>query len=139
MTAVPVPGSAKLSPSAREARTRRYRTWRGQHPGLAWCAECLLCGDWRSGYPTRELAAQYVSAVHAASCHVLNGCHCPQPHLTAVMAARLGIRDEYPRELAGRLFALAGGTRRYLPPHLDRRGTPHGGPEHGSGGYRWAG
>jgi hypothetical protein len=109
MTSVSVPGSAKLSVSAREARTRRYRTRRGQRPGMAWCAECLLCGTWRSGCPTRELAA------------------------------RLGASEEYPRELAGRLFALAGGTRRYLPPRLDRCGTPHGGPEHGSGGYRWAG
>lgn len=132
-----VPGSVKLTDAAREVRTGRYRTWRSPHPDMAWCAECLLCGDWRSGYASRETAAGYMTGAHAGSCHVLNGCHCPQPHLTAALAARIGVKDEFPGELSGQLFARACGVRLYLPPAGDMNGVPSGGPAFGSGGYRW--
>lgn len=132
-----VPGSAKLSAAALEERTGRYRTWRAQDPGMAWCSECLLCGDWRSGYPSREAAAGYMTGGHAGYCHVLNGCHCTQPHLTAAMAARTGVEDGYPSEAAGQLFAQAGGTRMYRAPVRDLNGTSSGGPPFGSGGYDW--
>ena len=35
------------------------------------------------------------------------------PHLTAAMAARIGVKDSYPQNRARELFRMAGGTRRY--------------------------
>jgi hypothetical protein len=136
-----VPGSVRFTYRAREQRTARCRTWLSANPDMAWCAECLLCGEWLTGSATRGQAAARVTdprTGHAKYCHALNGCHCSQPHLTAALAARIGVADSYPYELAGWLFALAGGVRRYLPPRLDLNGVPFGGPEFGSGGYRWA-
>jgi hypothetical protein len=132
-----VPGFVKFDRALREQRTARYRTWHSRHPDMAYCAECLLCGEWGSGFTSREQAAASITGSHASFCHVINGCHCPEPHLTAAIAARVGVVDSYPYDMSGWLFALAGGTRRYLPPRLDRNGTPFGGPEFGSGGYNW--
>lgn len=129
-----VPGFGRYK---NERRTERYRTWDSPHPDMAWCFECLLCGDWRSGYASREAAVSGYGSAHAGYCHVVNGCHCRQPHLTAAMAARIGVKDQFPAALSGWLFALAGGVRRYRGPAYDLNRVPFGGPEFGSGGYRW--
>lgn len=131
------PGATRFAACFRERRTARYRSWVSPHRDMVYCAECLLCGAWQAGYTTRQGAEFWVTAVHARYCHVINGCHCTEPHLTAQLAARLGVCGAYPRELASWLFALAGGVRRYLPPRRDLNGVPFGGPEFGSGGYRW--
>lgn len=132
-----VPGSMEFTHAARAQRTERYQTFRFADKTMGWGFECLLCGDWRSGYADREAAVTGYSRAHAGYCHVINGCHCSQPHLTAALAARIGVKDYYPYALAGWLFALAGGVRRYLPPQYDLNHVPFGGPEFGSGGYRW--
>jgi hypothetical protein len=121
-----VPGSVKFTYQARERRTASYRTWAGKHPDMSWCAECLLCGEWGSGYTARAGAEFWVDRVHGFYCHVTRGCHCAEPHITAVMAARLGIRGSYPLSCARELFRMAGGTRRYLQPHVDRAGNEFG-------------
>ena len=110
-----VPGSVRFTFPAHEARTSHYRTWHSPHRGMAWCGECLLCGDWRSGFASREQAASAIARVHARYCHVVMGCHCPQPHLTAALAARIGVTDSYPYELSGTLFAMAGGCGATCP------------------------
>lgn len=120
-----VPGSAPCPRSAHERRTATYRTW--YLPGLSEAgAECLLCGEWASGYAKRELAELWAGYVHPTWCHVTRGCHCPDPHLTAALAARIGVKGSYPRHLARDLFAMAGGTRRYLQPRTDRAGNEFG-------------
>ena len=116
-----VPGQGHF-PS--ERRTANYRTWLGQKD-MGWCAECLLCGDWTSSQGSREAAVRWVTAKHPSWCHVVNGCHCRQPHITAAMGARLGLGAEYPRHLGGVLFRMAGGVRRYCPPSVDMQGTVH--------------
>ena len=120
-----VPGQGHLPA---EQRTAAYRTWRGKGD-MGWCAECLLCGQWASSEPTRQAAARWGAGNHPGWCHVVQGCHCPTPHITAAMGARLGLGGEYPRHLAAVLFRMAGGRRRYLPPSLDLHKTPHGAPE----------
>lgn len=125
-TTVFVPGSVKCPPLVREHRTSAYRTWHSPHRDMAYCAECLLCGQWDSGYTARPGAQFWAEAVHAFYCHVARGCHCPQPHLTAAMAARIGVKGSYPQSAARELFRMAGGTRRYLPPQADRGGTLFG-------------
>lgn len=132
-----VPGSMEFTCAARARRTGQYQTFRFAATEMGWGFECLLCGDWRSSYADRAAAVAGYSRSHAGYCHVINGCYCPQPHLTAAMAARIGVKDSYPYELSGWLFRLAGGVRRYLPPRLDLHKTPFGGPEFGSGGYAW--
>jgi hypothetical protein len=132
-----VPGSTVFDPGMRVRYAPGYRTWRSTDPGMAYGAECLLCGDWNPGLPAREDAVRWASVTHLVWCHVVNGCYCPAPHLTAEMAARIGVKDSYPREAAATLFRMAGGIRKYRPPSPDLNGTPHGGPEFGSGGYRW--
>jgi hypothetical protein len=132
-----VPGSTVFDRGLRERRTDVYRTWHSPHRDMAYGAECLLCGEWSSSYQTRQGAEFWVQRVHARYCHVLTGCHCRQPHITAAMAARIGIRDSYPLNEARTLFRMAGGVRKYLPPQLDLNRVPFGGPEYGSGGYRW--
>jgi hypothetical protein len=53
------------------------------------------------------------------------------------MAARIGVKGEFPAELEGWLFELAGGTRKYRPPYLDLHRTPFGPlPHELSGSYR---
>ena len=121
-----VPGSVKFTVPACEQRTASYRTWRSPHPDMAYCAECLLCGEWSSGYTARLGARFWVTRVHARYCHVENGCHCPQPHMTAALAARIGVKDSYPLNRARELFRMAGGTRRYLPPSADLKGVLFG-------------
>ena len=117
--------------------TRGYRIWHSPHTGMAHGAECLLCGQWTAGHADRERAARWATRTHPGWCHVVTGCHCPEPHLTAEMAARIGVKDSYPRTEAATLFRMAGGVRKYLPPSPDLNGIPHGGPEFGSGGYAW--
>src|SRR6185312_5979349 len=85
---------------------------------------CLLCGQWGSSERTRQSAADRTELVHPTWCHVRTGCSCYHPHITAGMAARLGITDEYPAHLAPVLFRLAGGTRKPCPPCFDMKGTP---------------
>jgi hypothetical protein len=120
-----VPGSAPFPRSVHERRTATYRTWHGQGDA-GYGAECLLCGEWRSGLARRGHAELWATAVHMTWCHVTHGCHCPDPHLTAALAARIGVKDSYPRSLARELFAMAGGTRRYLQPRTDRIGNEFG-------------
>jgi hypothetical protein len=110
-----------------------YRTWRETaHYG----AECLLCGTWTNGHKTRGEATIWATRVHPTWCHVITGCHCPEPHLTAAMAARIGVKDSYPRAEAATLFRMAAGVRKYRPP--GGNGNSGGfGPEFGSGGYEW--
>jgi hypothetical protein len=132
-----VPGSTKFAPGMHVQYARGYRTWLSTDPSMAYGSECLLCGGWHPGLPSREDAVQWVTVTHLAWCHVVNGCHCPEPHLTAEMAARIGVKDNYPRKSAATLFRMAGGIRKYLPPSPDLNGIPFGGPEFGSGGYRW--
>ena len=122
---ISIPGSVQFSPRVREQRTESYRTWRSPHPDMNWCWECLLCGQWESSQGTREAAQERAGVSHPGWCHVVTGCSCKYPHITARMAARLGIRDEYPAHLAAVLFRLAGGIRRPCPPCFDRNGTPH--------------
>jgi hypothetical protein len=123
-----VPGSVRFTYAASERRTETYRTWQGRQD-MGWCAECLLCGQWESSHATRAAAIEWATGNHPGWCHVVQGCHCPQPHITAAMAARLGLGADYPRHLATVLFKLAGGRRKYHPPHLDRYGTPFGASE----------
>lgn len=123
-----VPGSVRFTYQAREQRTATYSTWRGKGD-MGWCAECLLCGQWTSSQATRAAAAEWATGNHPGWCHVVQGCHCPQPHITAAMAARLGLGADYPRHLAAVLFRMAGGRRRYCPPHLDLNHVPFGAPE----------
>ena len=123
-----VPGSTQFTYRAQERRTATHRTWLAAK-GMGWCVECLLCGQWEAGHASREAAARWESERHASWCHVANGCHCPQPHITAAMGARLGLGTDYPRHLGEVLFRLAGGRRKYLEPSPDRHGTPFGAPE----------
>lgn len=117
-----VPGSARFAGRAREQRAPGYRTWHGTG-GMGWCAECLLCGQWESSFPSRDTAAGWGTERHPRWCHVINGCHCRDPHVTAVMAARLGIGPEYPRHLAAVLYAIAGEYRKHRAPVTDCNGT----------------
>ena len=121
-----VPGSTVFTVPVQERRTATYRTWHSPHADMAWGAECLLCGEWQSGYTTREGAGFWADRVHGNYCHVTNGCHCRLPHLTAAMAARIGVKDSYPQSSARVLFRMAGGTRRYLPPSADLNHVPFG-------------
>lgn len=61
--------------------------------------------------------------MHPAVCHVAQGCHCGTPHITAAMAARLGIGSEYPEHLAEILFRLGGGQRKPVARPVDREGS----------------
>jgi hypothetical protein len=119
-----VPGAVRFTYPARERRAGTYRTWLGRDD-MGWCAECLLCGDWSSSGPARAAAARWGAERHPRCCHVVNGCHCREPHITAAMGVRLGLGAEYPRRLAGILFRLAGGTRKYRPPAVDYWGVLH--------------
>ena len=103
-----VPGRA---PVREHERTSRYRTWHGQC-GLSWCWECLLCGEWDSGCLDPG-AAEKRAGVHLGRiCHVTRGCGCAYPHLTALDAARLGIRgQEYPARLAADLLGILKGRQ----------------------------
>ena len=121
-----VPGSAQFTLAASEHRCETYRTWYGQKMG--WCAECLLCGEWTSSQHSRVHADVWAADQHPNVCHVVQGCHCPQPHITAAMGARLGLGAEYPRHLGTVLFRMAGGRRKYRPPTLDLHRTPFGAP-----------
>jgi hypothetical protein len=121
-----VPGAVRLTGPAREQRTGTYRTWVGRDD-MGWCAECLLCGEWSSSGPARGAAARWGAERHPHFCHAVNGCHCREPHITAAMGARLGLGAAYPRHLAGTLFRLAGGVRKYRPPAVDYWGVPHHG------------
>jgi hypothetical protein len=132
-----VPGSTVFDGGMHVQYANGYRTWRSPHDGMAYGAECLLCGRWSAAHKTREDAVSWATRTHPGWCHVVTGCHCPEPHLTAVMAARIGVKDSYPRGSAATLFRMAGGVRRYLPPRPDLNGTLFGGPEFGSGGYKW--
>ena len=123
-----VPGSVRFTYPAREQRTGTYRTWLGRKD-MGWCCECLLCGQWESSKGTRADAIRWGTENHPGWCHVVQGCHCPQPHITAAMGARLGLGDEYPRNLATVLFRMAGGFRKYRAPSLDLHRTPFGAPE----------
>lgn len=119
-----IPGQVRFTYAAREARTENYRTWQGRGD-MGWCCECLLCGWWESSQDSREAAARRAGESHPSWCHVRTGCHCRYPHITAAMAARLGLSGgEYPAHLAPVLFKLAGGTRKPCPPCFDRHGTP---------------
>ena len=129
-----VPGSVQFTYAARERRYETYRTWLGKGD-MGWCAECLLCGDWTSSKPNRIHADVWAADNHPGWCHVVQGCHCPQPHITAAMAARLGLGADYPRHLATVLFKLAGGRRKYRAPSPDLHGVPFGAPE--STYYYW--
>ena len=117
-----VPGSVRFSYPAREQRTAAYRTWLGSGD-MGWCWECLLCGDWGSSCASRVTAAVQAGGRHPGWCHVANGCHCYWPHITAAMGARLGLGEQYPRHLAGVLFRMAGGVRKYRAPLIDLNGT----------------
>jgi hypothetical protein len=119
-----IPGSTVFTYHAREARTEAYRTWRGKGE-MGWCWECLLCGVWESSQPTREAAVRRVAESHPSWCHVRTGCACPEPHITAGMAVRLGISGEFPARIAPVLFRLAGGVRKPCRPCFDRNGVPH--------------
>ena len=123
-----VPGSVQFTYPARERRTATYRTWIGKQD-MRWCAECLLCGQWNSSGRTRAEAIKWATGNHPGWCHVVQGCHCHQPHITAAMAARLGLGAEYPRQLGEILFRLAGGRRKYRAPSRDLHGSPFGAPE----------
>lgn len=120
-----VPGSTQFTYAASEQRTETYRTWLGKGD-MGWCAECLLCGQWTSSQQTRAEAVRWATGNHPGWCHAVQGCHCPQPHITAAMGARLGIVEDYPRHLGTVLFRMAGGTRRYLPPHVNFNQVPFG-------------
>jgi hypothetical protein len=137
LTVCYVPGSTQLARALREERTDRYRTWHGSDPELGWWWECLLCGEWNAQAASREAAVIVVSRAHPSLCHVLVGCYCLQPHLTAEMAARIGIKDNYPADRAAELFRMAGGVRRYRPAEKTLDSTLISGPEFGSGGYQW--
>lgn len=119
-----VPGGTQFTYPARERRTPTYRTWLGAQD-MRYCVECLLCGSWESSNATREEATRWGTETHPRLCHVVTGCHCLYPHITAAVAARLGIGNEVPRHLTRTLFRLAGGRRKYCPPAVDRYGTPH--------------
>ena len=121
-----VPGSIAFTVPVHEQRTATYRTWHSPHADMAYSVECLLCGVWTSGYASRTDATAWGAEKHPGWCHVTQGCHCPMPHLTAAMAARIGVKDSYPQNRARELFRMAGGTRRYLPPSADRQGTLFG-------------
>ena len=121
-----VPGAARFTCAARERRYETYRTWRGKGD-MGWCAECLLCGEWTSSQPSRIHAGVWAADRHPGWCHVVNGCHCYQPHITAAMGRRLGLGAEYPRHTGRALFQLAGGVRRYQPPTVDLWGQVHHG------------
>jgi hypothetical protein len=121
-----VPGSTVFTVPVHEQRTATYRTWHSPHADMSYGAECLLCGEWQSGYTTREGAEFWADRVHGNYCHVTRGCHCRQPHLTAAMAARIGVKDSYPQNRARELFRMAGGTRRYLPQSADLKGVLFG-------------
>jgi hypothetical protein len=123
-----VPGSVRFTCPVQERRTAGYRTWLGRK-GMGWCVECLLCGQWESGCASRTAAIRWERERHASHCHAVQGCHCPQPHITAAMGARLGLGAEYPRHLGTVLFKLAGGRRKYRAPTLDLHKTPFGAPE----------
>jgi hypothetical protein len=118
-----IPGSVQFTYRAREVRTESYRTWLGAGD-MNWGWECLLCGDWGSSEPARAAAVARVAGAHPSWCHVRTGCSCGCPHITAAMAARLGIGGEFPAHLAPVLFRLAGGTRKPCPPCFDRHHTP---------------
>ena len=121
-----LPGSTRFTYRAQERRTEHYRTWRGQGD-MGWCWECLDCGDWASSQDTRADAIRRAAVSHPDWCHVAQGCHCDQPHITAAQAARLGLAGEsYPWRLGTVLLRMAGGKRRHCPPVPDRYGTPHG-------------
>lgn len=129
-----VPGSTRFTYAASEQRAESYRTWLGTK-GMEWCAECLLCGQWTSSQQTRAEAVEWAAGSHPGWCHVVQGCHCPQPHITAAMAARLGLGADYPRHLGTILFRMAGGFRKYRAPSLDLHHVPFGAPE--STYYYW--
>jgi len=119
-----VPGSVRFTYAAREQRSATCRTWHGRQD-MGWCWECLLCGDWGSSCATRAQAERMGAVTHPTWCHVVQGCHCAGPHITAAMAARLGISAQYPRHLAGILFRLAGGIRKPVPRQVDKYGEPY--------------
>ena len=123
-----VPGSVRFTYQAQERRTATCSTWLGTR-GMGWCVECLLCGQWEAGQASRAAAIRWERECHASWCHVVQGCYCPQPHITAAMGARLGLGSEYPRHLATVLFRMAGGRRKYLAPSPDRHGSPFGAPD----------
>jgi len=119
-----IPGSVRFTYPAREQRSATCRTWHGRQD-MGWCWECLLCGDWADSCATRAQAERVGAVTHPTWCHVVQGCHCATPHITAAMAARLGISGEFPRHLAGILFRLAGGIRKPLPRPVDKYGYPY--------------
>ena len=61
---ISLPGSVQFSPRVREHRTGTYRTWRSPHPDMKHGWECLLCGEWGSGYETRAEAEDMGRALH---------------------------------------------------------------------------
>jgi len=120
-----VPGMSALNRTV--IRGDGYRTWHGLMD-MGWCWECLLCGDWGSSEITRQAAVAHASVRHRTYCHAVQGCHCPQPHLSTEQAERLGVcgGGQYPYDFGGILFRLADGVRPYCPPSVDRNGVPHG-------------